>query len=233
MAVGWWSRRRWRPLRWNAAVECHAAASLVAAWARAARVGAVLIGTVPAIGTAPTAMDGNNWHGNNWHGNNWHNGHHHNGNDVVFIGGFGFPWWWGWGASWGWDYGYPYYGYGYYPYGYGGAYGYGGGGYGYGYDYPYGGNQYGNGYRQWIRRRVTVNNGTTATAADPESPSCNGGCHELAITMDPSTASWGRKRGAQSGRTSKTTITQVNRRHSGQADREAAIIFSVDWPAVS
>ncbi len=49
------------------------------------------------------------------------------GNDVVFIGGFGFPWWWGWGPSWGWDYGYPYYGY--YPYGYGGAYGY---GYGYG-----------------------------------------------------------------------------------------------------
>ena len=56
---------------------------------------------------------------------------------------------------------------------------------------------------------------TTATAADPESPSCNGGCHELAITMDPSTASWGRKRGEQSGHTSKTTITQVNRRHSG------------------
>jgi hypothetical protein len=56
---------------------------------------------------------------------------------------------------------------------------------------------------------------TTATAADPESPSCNGGCHGLAITMDPSTASWGRKRGEQSGRTSKTTITQVNRRHSG------------------
>ena len=98
-------------------------------------------------------------------------------------------------------------------------YGYGGGGYGYGYDYPYGGNQYGNGYGQWIRRRVSV--WTTATAADPESPSCNGGCHELAITMDPSTASWGRKRGEQSGRTSKTTITQVNRRHSGQADREA------------
>ena len=73
----------------------------------------------------------------------------------------------------------------------------------------------------------------TATLADPESPSCNGGCHELAITMDPSTESWGRKRGAQSGRTSKTTITQVNRRPSGQADREAAIIFSVDWPAVS
>ena len=119
-----------------------AAASLVAEWARAARVGAVVIGTVPAIGTA-----WRNWHRNNWHGNNWHNGHHH-GNDVVFIGGFGFPWWWGWGPSWGWDYGYPYYGYGYYPYGYGGAYsyGYGGGGYGYGYDYPYGGNQYGNGY---------------------------------------------------------------------------------------
>ena len=73
----------------------------------------------------------------------------------------------------------------------------------------------------------------TATAADPESPSCNGGCHGLAITMDPSTASWDRKRGEQSERTSKTTITQVNRRHSGHADREAAIIFSVDWPAVS
>jgi len=72
-----------------------------------------------------------------------------------------------------------------------------------------------------------------ATAADPESPSCNGGCHELAITMDPSTASWDRKRGEQSGRTSKTTITRVNRCHSGHADREAAIIFSVDWPAVS
>ena len=56
---------------------------------------------------------------------------------------------------------------------------------------------------------------TTATAADPESPSYNGGCHELAITVDPSMESWDRKRGARSGRTSKTTITQVNRRHSG------------------
>ena len=120
--------------------ECHAAASLKAAWARAARVGAVVI-----------ANRGRqlNWHGNNWHGDNWHNGHHHNGNDVIFIGSFGFPWWWGWGwgPSWGWGYGYPYYGYGYYPYGYGGAYGY---GYGYG-GYPYGNgygynNGYGNGY---------------------------------------------------------------------------------------
>ena len=34
------------------AAERHAAASLVAEWARAARVGAVVIGTVPAIGTA-------------------------------------------------------------------------------------------------------------------------------------------------------------------------------------
>ena len=34
------------------AAECHPAASLVVAWARAARVGAVVIGTVPAIGTA-------------------------------------------------------------------------------------------------------------------------------------------------------------------------------------
>ena len=61
----------------------------------------------------------------------------------------------------------------------------------------------------------------TATAADPESPSCKNGCHGLAITMAPSTASWDRKRGEQSGRTSKTTITQVNRRHSGKADPEA------------
>ena len=35
-------------------VECHAAASLVAEWARAAHVGAVLIGTVLARGTAAT-----------------------------------------------------------------------------------------------------------------------------------------------------------------------------------
>ena len=73
----------------------------------------------------------------------------------------------------------------------------------------------------------------TATLADPESPSYNGDCHELAITMDPSMESWGRKRGARFGRTSKTTIPQVSRRPSGQADREAAVIFSVDWPAVS
>ena len=52
----------------------------------------------------------------------------------------------------------------------------------------------------------------TETAATPESPSCNSGCHGLAITVDPSTESWGRKRGAQSGRTSKTTMTQANRR---------------------
>ena len=38
------------------AAECHAAASLVAEWPRAARVGAVLIGTVPAIGTEPTVI---------------------------------------------------------------------------------------------------------------------------------------------------------------------------------
>jgi len=36
-----------------AAAECHAAGSLVAEWARAARVGAVLMGTEPAIGTDP------------------------------------------------------------------------------------------------------------------------------------------------------------------------------------
>jgi len=80
---------------------------------------------------------------------------------------------------------------------------------------------------------ITVTVMDTATAADPESPSCKNGCHGQAITMDPSTASWDRKRGEQSGRTSKTTTTQVSRRPSGQPDREAAIIFSVDWPAVS
>jgi len=74
----------------------------------------------------------------------------------------------------------------------------------------------------------------TETAANPESPSCNSGCHGLAITVDPSTESWGRKRGAQSGRTSKTTITQVNRRQSGHADRSRSCNnLSVDWPAVS
>ena len=74
----------------------------------------------------------------------------------------------------------------------------------------------------------------TATPADPESPSCNGGCRGLAIIMDPLTESWGRKRGAQSGRTSKTTITQVNRRRSGHAERSRSRNnLSVDWPAVS
>lgn len=56
----------------------------------------------------------------------------------------------------------------------------------------------------------------TVTPAGPESPSCNGGYHGLVITMDPSTESWGRKRGVQSGRTSKTTITRVNRGPSSQ-----------------
>ena len=74
----------------------------------------------------------------------------------------------------------------------------------------------------------------TETAANPESPSCSSGCRGLAITVDPSTESWGRKRGAQSGRTSKTTITQVNRRQSGHADRSRSCNnLSVDWPAVS
>ena len=139
--------------------------------------------------------NGNNRHGNNWHGGNWHNGHHghnHDGNDVIFIGGFGFPWWWGWGwgGGWGWDYGYPY---GYYPYGYGGAYGYGDGGYPYGYGY---------GYNKVANMATATGLDSvldTATAADPESPSCNGGCHAPAITMDPLTESWGRRRGAQSG----------------------------------
>ena len=72
----------------------------------------------------------------------------------------------------------------------------------------------------------------TETAANPGSPSCNSGCPGLAITMDPSTESWGRKRGAQSGRTSKTTITQVNRRHYAERSR-ACNNLSLDRPAVS
>ena len=59
---------------------------------------------------------------------------------------------------------------------------------------------------EWIRRRDAVTEGME-TAANPESPNCNGGCHALAIIMDPSTESWGRKRGAQSGHTSKNTVT--------------------------
>ncbi len=75
---------------------------------------------------------------------------------------------------------------------------------------------------------------TTETPADPESPSCNSGSHAPAITTDRLTESWGRKRGGQSGHTSKTTITQVNRRLSDHADRSRACNnLSVDWPAVS
>ncbi len=85
-------------------------------------------------------------------GSNFHGHPNHVHNNVVFIGGFGFPWWWGWGWGWGpwwgWDgYPYGYYGYGY-PYGYGYGYGYGGNygaygyGNGYGAEYQYG--QYGN-----------------------------------------------------------------------------------------
>ena len=48
---------------------------------------------------------------------------------------------------------------------------------------------------------------STGVAANPESPSCNGGWHGLVITVDPSTESWGLKRGVQSGRTSKNTVT--------------------------
>jgi hypothetical protein len=50
--------------------------------------------------------------------------------------------------------------------------------------------------------------------------------------VDPSTESWGRKRGAQSGRTSKTTITRVNRRHYAGRSR-ACNNLSLDRPAVS
>jgi hypothetical protein len=48
---------------------------------------------------------------------------------------------------------------------------------------------------------------STGVAANRESPSYNGGCHGLVITMDPSTESWARKRAAQSGPTSKQTAT--------------------------
>ncbi len=95
-----------------------------------------------------TSASNRNWNGHNalnsaggrWRNSNgkwgWWNGNRwcYPRNNVVFIGGLGFPWWWGWGwgpwAGWGWGSGYPY---GYY--GYGDSYGY---------DYPYYG--YGNGY---------------------------------------------------------------------------------------
>jgi len=48
---------------------------------------------------------------------------------------------------------------------------------------------------------------STETAANPESPSCNDGCHGLATTMDPSTECLGQRPGAQSGITSKHTAT--------------------------
>jgi hypothetical protein len=114
--------------------------------------------------TAWNGRNGANWSGRNWSGrNNWHSGNWNNNwrnnngrwswwnghrwcfprNNVVFIGGFGFPWWWGWGsgpwAGWGGGWGSPY-GYGYY----GGGDPYSGGGYGSPY-YGYG-NGYGNGY---------------------------------------------------------------------------------------
>jgi hypothetical protein len=44
--------------------------------------------------------------------------------------------------------------------------------------------------------------------------------------MDPSTESWGRKRGAQSGRTNKTTITRVNRDPSGQTHHWPRVLLS-------
>jgi hypothetical protein len=48
---------------------------------------------------------------------------------------------------------------------------------------------------------------STAIAANPESPSCNGGWHELATTMDPLTEYSGRRLGAQSGITNNNTAT--------------------------
>ena len=47
----------------------------------------------------------------------------------------------------------------------------------------------------------------TETAANPESPNCSTVFHALVTIMDPSTESWGRKLGAQSGTTSKNTVT--------------------------
>ena len=54
---------------------------------------------------------------------------------------------------------------------------------------------------------VSLSTVSTETAANPESPSCSGGCHALDITMDPSTESLGRRLAAQSGITSKHTAT--------------------------
>jgi hypothetical protein len=54
---------------------------------------------------------------------------------------------------------------------------------------------------------VSLSTVSMETAANPESPSCNDGCHGLAITMDPSMESLGRRLVAQSGITSKHTAT--------------------------
>lgn len=47
----------------------------------------------------------------------------------------------------------------------------------------------------------------TETAANPESPSCNSGCHAPVITTGPSTESWVRRREPRSAHTSKSTVT--------------------------
>jgi hypothetical protein len=108
-----------------------------------------------ARGPSGQRWSGNNWNGQRWSRNNWRGGnwngnwrhHRHNNNDIIFIGGLGFPWW---GGGWGYPYGY---GYGY-PYGYGYGYGY---PYGYGYDYNYyGDSAYGNGYGNRYRGQSTV-----------------------------------------------------------------------------
>jgi len=54
---------------------------------------------------------------------------------------------------------------------------------------------------------VSLSTVNMETAANPESPSCNDGCHGLAITMDPSMESLGRRLVAQSGTTNKHTAT--------------------------
>ena len=47
----------------------------------------------------------------------------------------------------------------------------------------------------------------TEAAVNPESQSCNGGCHAPATTTAPSTEFWGRKPALQSGHMNKNTVT--------------------------
>ena len=56
-------------------------------------------------------------------------------------------------------------------------------------------------------RSISPTTVSTVIAANPESPSCNDDCHGLAITMDPSMESSGRRLVAQSAITNKQTAT--------------------------